>query len=227
MSLESDYMKYINKTQEEKFPYFLDSKDTFGFKIKVNKEVFSLKYSFSWSFITPLLSDVKGEKRVLEIGSGCGISSLYMSRYAKSVLAVDINEAAVKNTKENAELNGVKNLEVLVSDVFSNVEGKFDTIYWNFPWIFVSEDMEVTPLERAYFDPGYKCINRLLKEGKNHLEKDGRILLAIGYNTSNLELFQILVEESGYKTREVLRKRFVPPNDWFLLPYDLALLELK
>ncbi|MFP3416152.1 methyltransferase, partial [Bacillus sp. SIMBA_074] len=50
------------------------------------------------------------------------------------VTMIDVNERAVSLARRNAELNGVENVEVLVSDVYSGVQGKqYDIILTNPP----------------------------------------------------------------------------------------------
>src|SRR6266498_5014789 len=84
------------------------------------------------------------ENAFLEIGCGTGITSIFaVQGGAKHVLAVDINPRAVENAALNAILHGCeKAVETRQSDVFSNIrsEERFDTIYWNLPFIFVDED---------------------------------------------------------------------------------------
>ena len=77
--------------------------------------------------------DLRG-KRVLDCGCGTGILSIVASKHgAESVVAYDIDEWSVENTKHNAQLNGVENIDVLLGDinVLSHVSGVFDVIVAN------------------------------------------------------------------------------------------------
>jgi release factor glutamine methyltransferase len=66
--------------------------------------------------------------RVLDVGTGSGIQALSAER-AESVLGVDIDEDVIARCKR-LETGRVR---FAVSDLFSNVSGKFDTIIFNAP----------------------------------------------------------------------------------------------
>ena len=82
---------------------------------------------------TLLNIDLAG-KRILDCGCGTGILSLVASKLgADSVIGYDIDEWSVENTKHNARLNGVENLEVFTGDscVLSHISGVFDVVMAN------------------------------------------------------------------------------------------------
>lgn len=73
-------------------------------------------------------------KRVLDCGCGTGILSIVAAKCgAKDVVAYDIDEWSADNTRHNAELNGVTNIDVLQGDVnvLSHVSGVFDVVLAN------------------------------------------------------------------------------------------------
>lgn len=76
---------------------------------------------------------VKADMEILDIGCGSGILSVASALLgAKKALGVDIDETAVKVSKETAELNGVTNsTEFFVGDAIKEVDGKFDIIVAN------------------------------------------------------------------------------------------------
>ncbi|AWI25357.1 methyltransferase [Flavobacterium pallidum] len=82
-------------------------------------------------FINPL--PLKN-KAFLELGCGCGIISILAAKKEAIVTSTDINEAALRALKKNAEANGV-NIEILFSDLFESLTGKsFDCIIINPPY---------------------------------------------------------------------------------------------
>jgi ribosomal protein L11 methyltransferase len=74
--------------------------------------------------------DVKG-KRILDIGCGSAILSLYASILgAESVIAVDNDEETVFSARKNLDLNNTANIELLCSDL-QHVTGAYDIVLAN------------------------------------------------------------------------------------------------
>ena len=131
-------------------------------------------------------SDRLKNAEVLEIGCGTGLVSIACAlQGAHSVVASDINPAAVANAAYNAELCGVTQrlkvrqvnaehpgpFEVIAADE------KFDFILSNPPW----EDAPVdSPAAYAFYDPGFKLLEGILTESQKHLRAGGRVVLAYG-----------------------------------------------
>lgn len=67
-------------------------------------------------------------KRVLDLGSGCGLSAIAaMKAGAASVLAADIDAMAATAVRVNAAANGVE-IETTSADLLSSLPGAFDVI---------------------------------------------------------------------------------------------------
>jgi len=109
--------------------------------------------------------------RVLDMGTGSGILALAALEKGCDVLAVDINPKSVAHVKSLG-------VDAVVSDLFSNVEGKFDVIVFNPPYLpaIGCEDADVK-LVVCGGDVGNEIINRFLLSAKKYLAKGGRILL--------------------------------------------------
>jgi|SRR3989344_3292121 len=211
----------LEGSQREKFPYTIRE---FGLDIAVHKGVFSPKHFKGWRVFTRNFPDITGEE-VLEVGCGNGATSIYLAKNgAKRVIAVDIDSKAVQNTLENANRNRVTNIDVRISDIYSAIlEGeRFDTIYWNTPFIYVLENYQYSSeLERGLFDPGYKLIERFLKEGQEHLKANGRILVGTG-NFGNVPKFLSLANKYGYSINLLVKE-----DSFEINPVDFQLYELR
>lgn len=161
----------------------------------------------------------------LDIGCGAGYDAvLAIKNGAKKVVAVDINPNAVFNTKLNIQLHKVEEkVEVIVSDLFSNVEGKFTTIYWNHPFITAPEDFNFDNIvERAIFDPGYKLLEKFIIESHKYLEINGRLLLGLA-DVGGLDYFFELAKVNNYNVREVISEPGIEGNEIVLKLYELKL----
>jgi len=109
--------------------------------------------------------DIPSRARVLDVGCGYGPIGLTAAGLASEgqVTMIDVNERAVSLARRNAELNGVKNVEVLVSDVYSGVQGKqYDIILTN-------------PPIRA----GKEIVHRIFTEGYELLTEGGEMWVVI------------------------------------------------
>lgn len=73
---------------------------------------------------------------VLDLGTGSGVLAVAAARSARSVVAVDLNPAAVRCARINALLNGVEDrVEVREGDLFDPVAGeRFDVVLCNPPF---------------------------------------------------------------------------------------------
>jgi len=170
----------------------------FGLELTVNEGVFPPEDFQSWRWLTEHFPPAAG-KHILEIGCGFGLPGLHLAKHgALSLLACDINPKAVANTLENAGRNGIRNVEAIESDIFSNISDyrKFDLILWNFPSNFAPEDYEYRDnLERGAIDPGYKLLSRFLSEGPKFLAEKGSILLGFGSNGRDDLFSQIIAAQ--------------------------------
>ncbi|MEO1524057.1 MAG: class I SAM-dependent methyltransferase [Planctomycetota bacterium] len=145
-------------------------------------------------------------RNVLEIGTGTGLLSLVaLSNGAKSVVATDINPAAVANAKYNAamlELEedfDVRTVDPKDPSAYSVIKPneRFDLILSNPPW----EDGSIgTPADHAFYDPGFALMDSILEGLPLHLRRGGRCLLAYGHRPAITRLLA-KAEELGYSAK--------------------------
>ncbi len=118
-------------------------------------------------------------KRAVDIGCGAGVGALVVAhaRHDAEVLAVDINPRALRLTAVNAELAGLANVSVYQSDVLTSVEGEFDLIVANPP--YMNDDRQ-----RAYRHGGgalgEQLSVRIAGESLGRLAVGGSLLLYTG-----------------------------------------------
>lgn len=131
----------------------------------------------------------KGEK-VLEIGCGSGVVSIHCAKNGCIVTSGDINPKAVELTKRNAGENGV-HITVVETDVYSNIEGRFDTILFNLPYLPVDED---GLLARSWSGgpDGLGPFPDLLDGSSDHLNPEGRIVVVISSLMDTQALWDLL-----------------------------------
>ena len=117
--------------------------------------VVSAKHQHIWDGTTWVLRKalrkyVKDGHRVLDLGTGhIGALAIYCSNIRKiEILAVDINEAFLQNAQSWWRAPATpKEIEFRHSDWFSNVDGKFDIIFSNVPYIPTDVGMRIQQLD--------------------------------------------------------------------------------
>ncbi|WP_095151503.1 class I SAM-dependent methyltransferase [Pseudomonas sp. Irchel s3b5] len=102
-------------------------------------------YRFAQLIVAHLQRCFEPVRRVVDIGCGAGVGALIAarSRQEAEVLAVDINPGALRLSAVNTELAGLNNVAVYHSDVLGSVDGQFDLIIANPPYMNDSQ-------QRAY-----------------------------------------------------------------------------
>jgi release factor glutamine methyltransferase len=141
---------------------------------------------------------------VLEIGTGTGVLSIIcLQNDAQSVVATDINAAAVANARYNAamlvperslDVRQVKSDAPQAFAVIGNDE-RFDLILSNPPW---EDGLIAKPADHAYYDPGFALLKSLLDGLPRHLKPGGRCLLAYGHVPA-IKLVMEECERRGYE----------------------------
>ena len=62
-------------------------------------------------------ANISKEDVVFDLYCGIGTISIFMAKYAKKVYGIEIVEDAIKDAKENAKINNIKNCEFIAGDV--------------------------------------------------------------------------------------------------------------
>ena len=165
---------------------------------------------------TELLADTlikmfKGKKpEILDLcaGSGCiGIS--LQKELNTSVLCSDINPKCVSIILKNAKENNVK-IDVIQSDMFTNISKTFDLIVSNPPYI---PTCEIESLDKSVkdFEPnlaldggndGLKFYRIIAEKAKNYLKENGILALEIGYNQA-ADIKKLL--EKNFKDIQIMK----------------------
>jgi release factor glutamine methyltransferase len=122
-------------------------------------------------------------KKVLDFGCGAGLVSVLAARQGADVTAADINGKALENAEHNAKKYGLK-IRTVKSDMFSGIRGRFDSIFFNPPYL-PHEEVD-DELRREIGDivgswdggvEGRKYIDAFLDSFLPHLSEKGRAYL--------------------------------------------------
>jgi release factor glutamine methyltransferase len=172
-----------------------------GHRFLVYPDVFPPTHFQSTGIFTRLLPYPRGGA-FLEIGCGAGVTAVVAALAGcRKVVASDINQAATRNTRANANLHGVEHiLSARHGDLFDVLERgeRFDMIFWNSNFVFVPEDYAFDDeIMRSFCDPGYAAHRRFLREAGRYVLPGGQLLM--GFSSQGDEAaFTALLKEHGY-----------------------------
>lgn len=177
--------------------------------------------------ITQKYEDRFAPLRFLDLGTGTGCVLLSLLReypFARGV-GVDKSDAAVQVAQRNARtLRLVNRTDILLSDWTQQVEGQFDIIVSNPPYISQS-DYEILPSDVKHYDPksalvagddGLEAYRQLIPLAVDKLVDGGWLLLEVGVGqaqqvgaigvVAGLQLDSVQTDLAGIERVVVLRR---------------------
>lgn len=160
--------------------------------------------------VEEVLKVLKPGMRFLDLctGSGCILLSLLLGCPGAVGVGSDISLPALKIAEKNRELLGQEAL-LLESDLFEHVEGAFDLIVSNPPYIKSQEILGLME-EVRMFEPvsaldghedGLYFYGRIARESCSYLKAGGRLYLEIGWDQG--QAVPELLREQGFQEIEV------------------------
>jgi release factor glutamine methyltransferase len=155
---------------------------------------------------------VNRESRIVDVGTGSGVIALSLAAKfpEANILAVDVSDDALALAQENAvRLNLTDRVRFLKSRLLEKVEGAFDQIVANLPYI--STQHRHTLSREVLHDPevalfagtrGNELVRELIDQSPSRLRPGGMLALEIGVGQSE-ELLSALTEK---KYRDISSK---------------------
>jgi release factor glutamine methyltransferase len=154
------------------------------------------------------------DPRILDLCTGSGNIAITLTKALTNcrIVASDISEDALDVARSNAAKNGVSDrIEFVKSDLFTNVEGLFDIIASNPPYIASSDfdtlQKEVLREPRIALDGGDDGLlfyRNILRTSMLHLKPDGHIVFEIGFGQLS-GIRQIINNIGQFNVAEVIK----------------------
>ena len=195
---EDKYFSLIEKHIKEDVPlshlvgfeYFYDR------KYKVTKDVLSPRMETEeliYKVIEYVKASNKNNFKILDLCTGSGIIAITLKKELEQVsvdvIASDISEEAIKVAKENAKSHDAT-IKFVKSDIFNNIDDKFDIIVSNPPYIDRKD--EVTMQDNVLkYDPhlalfaeeeGMYFYRKIIEQANDYLNENGVMFFEIGYD---------------------------------------------
>ncbi|MGC8587288.1 MAG: HemK2/MTQ2 family protein methyltransferase [Candidatus Micrarchaeia archaeon] len=190
-----------------------------GLSIEVSDEVYepSDDSLLAAELVKEYLSQRKDKEiDVLDVGTGTGVLGLVCAKSgkAKSVTFADIRSEAIALARANFARNmeHVKGCacRFVVSDLFQNLEGSYDLVIFNAPYLRHEESDERHPEASRAWDGGEEGIElsiRFLEELGGHLKRGGRAVL-VASTASEYDKLLDAIESLGYSVEATKKARF-------------------
>lgn len=209
------YIECISRRQSrEPLQHIIGVQDFMGLEFAVNEHVLIPRQDTE-ILVEEVMKDEFDGSRILDMctGSGCIlISLLHYSNWCKGV-GVDISSAALAVAKENANklLPEEKRPVFVESNLFEAVEGTFDIIVSNPPYIRTKVIENLMPEVKDYepmqaldgYEDGLYFYRRIVEEAGEYLNKDGRLYFEIGHD-QGAEVSD-LMKNAGYEQVRVIK----------------------
>lgn len=208
--------------KHEPVSYVLGNRHFYGLCFEVNENVLIPRQDTehlveaALEFIRKRAEETGQKVRILDLctGSGCiGITvKYYMDREGipGEIVCSDISEEALRVAEKNAVNNGIK-AEFLQSDLFAGVEGSFDLILSNPPYI-PKVQMEELDAKVSEYEPhlalyggvdGLDFYRRIVSDSGDFIKNGGALYMEIGFDQG--ESVPALLIDKGFVNIEVLK----------------------
>ena len=187
MSDQENQMYYAANPTAKHDEHIIDYQiNNIDLKFKTDAGVFSkMRVDYGSGVLTKQMAEVDfPSSNILDVGAGYGPIGLFAAKFwpEQTVDLVDVNERGLNLAAQNAEVNGITNVNIYKSDVYDEVpsERKFGLIVTN-------------PPIRA----GKKVVSSILAGAKDHLVEDGVLLVVIQKKQGEPSARKLLKETFG------------------------------
>lgn len=204
---EATYKKSVEAIENgEPLQYALGYVNFYGNKFIVNKNVLIPRFETEElveNTVKYANKYFKDNIDIIDLGCGSGAIGLTLEKHLKNtnIDMIDIDEKALEVARLNAKNLGSK-ANLFISDMWSNVDKKYDIIISNPPYIKTIEEIEEIvknnePKIALYAGiDGLDCYRKIFKNIKSHMKSRCLIALEIGM-TQKKDIEEIAKETLG------------------------------
>ena len=214
---EEKYLNWIRQRAEHiPLQQLTGEQDFMGLTFSVNEHVLIPRQDTE-ILVEEVLKELHDGMRVLDMCTGSGCILLSLLHYSNDCegLGVDLSaealEVAGRNVLKVLTPEKAEHAHFLQSDLFEKVEGKFEIIVSNPPYIASAEVEKLMPEVRDH-EPrmaldgtgdGLHFYRRIIEEAGKHLVSSGMLFLEIGYDQG--QAVSELMRTEGYCEVQVVQ----------------------
>lgn len=210
---EAQYLEKINH-RAERIPlqHILGRTEFMGLTFVVNNSVLCPRPDTE-VLVEEVLKHLHDGMRILDIGTGSGCILLSLLHYSNDCqgVGVDISGEALQIARTNAKRLEEEQADFVKSSLFENVEGKFEMIVSNPPYIRSGDIAGLMPEVRDHEprtaldggEDGLLFYREITGKAKDHLPGGGMLFYEIGHDQG--EAVKQIMEDAGYREIEIIK----------------------
>ena len=214
---EEKYLNWIRPRAEHiPLQQLTGEQDFMGLTFSVNEHVLIPRQDTE-ILVEEVLKELHDGMRVLDMCTGSGCILLSLLHYSNDCegLGVDLSaealEVAGRNVLKVLTPEKAEHAHFLQSDLFEKVEGKFEIIVSNPPYIASAEVDRLMPEVRDHeprmaldgTEDGLEFYRRIIAEAGQYLVSSGMLFFEIGYDQG--QAVSELMREHGYREVQVVQ----------------------
>ena len=214
---EEKYLYWIRQRAEHiPLQQLTGEQDFMGLIFSVNEHVLIPRQDTE-ILVEEVLKELHDRMRILDMCTGSGCILLSLLHYSNDCegLGVDLSaealEVAGQNVLKVLTPEKAEHAHFLQSDLFEKVEGKFEIIVSNPPYIASAEVEKLMPEVRDHeprmaldgTEDGLHFYRRIIKEAGKHLVNSGMLFFEIGYDQG--QAVSELMRAGGYREVQVVQ----------------------
>ena len=173
-----------------------------------------------------LEKEVKTTDRVLEMGIGqAALLSLFIAKKKKMIPSgVDLSQARVDSSVATARLNAIT-AKFWASDLFTKVDGTFDVIFFNPPYVDTESGRKLNLSKRLSLESdaawdggvgGTDIIKKFVVGSARHLVAGGKVIVGVQDFYIRKETIERIAGEAGYYIHDVIAGSLNPSKVYVL-----------
>lgn len=214
---EEKYLNWIRQRAEHiPLQQLTGEQDFMGLTFSVNEHVLIPRQDTE-ILVEEVLKELHDGMRVLDMCTGSGCILLSLLHYSNDCeglgvdLSAEVLEVAGRNVLKVLTPEKAEHAHFLQSDLFEKVEGKFEIIVSNPPYIASAEVEKLMPEVRDHeprmaldgTEDGLHFYRRIIEEAGKHLVSSGMLFLEIGYDQG--QAVSELMRTEGYCEVQVVQ----------------------
>lgn len=214
---EEKYLNWIRQRAEHiPLQQLTGEQDFMGLTFNVNEHVLIPRQDTE-ILVEEVLKELHDGMRILDMCTGSGCILLSLLHYSNDCegLGVDLSaealEVAGRNVLKVLTPEKAEHAHFLQSDLFEKVEGKFEIIVSNPPYIASAEVDRLMPEVRDHeprmaldgTEDGLEFYRRIIAEAGQYLVSSGMLFFEIGYDQG--QAASELMREHGYREVQVVQ----------------------